>query len=97
MLTIELIQVSTKKWIAKVEDWNSGPGILRATNRRCLAHLKALDNEVKRTIEAERYENSPKKKCPRCKGSGGLNQFLHVAHGICFKCGGSGEVEAING
>lgn len=28
--------------------------------------------------------------CPRCKGSGYLPQFDHVADGICFKCNGEG-------
>lgn len=30
--------------------------------------------------------------CDRCGGSGYLPQYLHVEHGICFKCGGEGVV-----
>jgi hypothetical protein len=93
MLEIKLMQVTQKKWTANIGDWSSGPGILKATNRRCLAYLKTLDSGAKRAIEAERYKNSPKKKCSRCQGLGYLDVHLHVAHGICFKCGGSGEVE----
>ena len=30
--------------------------------------------------------------CPRCGGSGNLPQFSHVAGGVCFLCGGDGDV-----
>jgi len=30
--------------------------------------------------------------CPRCGGSGYLPQFSHVAGGVCFLCGGGGDV-----
>jgi hypothetical protein len=28
--------------------------------------------------------------CVRCAGYGGMDQFLHVESGVCFKCNGSG-------
>lgn len=30
--------------------------------------------------------------CPRCSGTGTVNHFLHVENGVCFLCGGSGQV-----
>ena len=30
--------------------------------------------------------------CPKCGGKGTLDQYLHIAGGVCFHCNGSGEV-----
>ena len=32
--------------------------------------------------------------CPRCNGEGRLSFYNHILGGICFKCGGSGTVDA---
>lgn len=31
-------------------------------------------------------------KCPACKGSGFIGEFSHIKGGVCYQCGGKGEV-----
>lgn len=66
---------------------------IKSLTRRIKTYQVEFENYSKTLIETERYKNSPKKNCLRCKGMGYLDQYLHIAHGICYKCGGSGEVE----
>jgi RecJ-like exonuclease len=30
--------------------------------------------------------------CPRCDGKGHIPEYGFIANGVCFRCGGSGEV-----
>lgn len=30
--------------------------------------------------------------CGKCNGTGELRQYMHIAHGVCFTCGGTGKV-----
>jgi hypothetical protein len=91
---VEITETSPNKFQAKIGNWTSGtPRKLRTVERRVKAKLQELENEQKRIVEIKRYKNAPKKKCPRCKGNGSLDSFLHIARGICFNCGGSGKVE----
>ena len=39
--------------------------------------------------------NKGSKECPRCKGTGKLEQHLNYHNGICFQCDGLGKVEDI--
>lgn len=32
--------------------------------------------------------------CSRCHGQGNIGHYRHVAHGVCFRCGGAGKVRA---
>lgn len=32
--------------------------------------------------------------CPRCAGTGNLTEYFHVRDGVCFKCNGTGKVNA---
>jgi RecJ-like exonuclease len=32
--------------------------------------------------------------CPRCEGQGHIHEYAMIADGICFKCGGTGKVNA---
>ena len=32
--------------------------------------------------------------CPKCAGAAKIHGFSHVEHGRCFRCNGSGQVEA---
>lgn len=34
--------------------------------------------------------------CPFCNGTGHLPHFNHVQNGVCFACGGSGELRDLN-
>lgn len=31
-------------------------------------------------------------KCPKCNGTGVIGHFIHIESGVCFLCGGSGNV-----
>jgi hypothetical protein len=31
--------------------------------------------------------------CPKCDGKGRIHAFGHYANGVCFECGGTGEIE----
>lgn len=66
---------------------------LRIIKRRANMYLEALAGNEAYKTEKIRYHNAPKKDCPRCKGKGYLDAYLHIAHGICFKCGGNGKIE----
>lgn len=32
--------------------------------------------------------------CPRCDGTGHIPEYFNIRDGLCFKCGGSGKVNA---
>ena len=32
--------------------------------------------------------------CGKCKGTGRLSEYAHIAEGVCFRCQGSGKVAA---
>lgn len=32
--------------------------------------------------------------CPRCDGSGHIGEYAMIRDGVCFKCGGSGKINA---
>ena len=93
-MEIQITEVEPGKFQAKIGDWTSGtPRKMRTVTRRIEAYQKLLADEKAAKMEAQRRRDAPKKTCPRCKGTGYLDIYLHVAKGICFKCGGAGEVE----
>lgn len=54
------------------------------------------DEELEAARWAERLRPRPGLNplaiCPRCRGYGYLYEFKHVQDGICFKCGGRGQM-----
>ena len=92
MVEVEITEVEGK-YQARIGDWTSGsPSIMRTVNRRVEVQQKFLAGIEEYEARIEQLKNAPKKKCPRCKGEGYLAAYMHVAHGVCYKCGGDGEV-----
>ncbi len=92
MVEVKITEVEGK-YQAIIGDWTSGPpSIMRTVNRRVKAQQKLLAEMEEREVKMEWVKNAPKKKCSRCKGKGYLAAYMHVAHGVCYKCGGDGEV-----
>jgi DnaJ-class molecular chaperone len=94
MITIEDIKIDQVKpgvFEATHNDWSSGEGKERRVLRRANNYIHQNNEAIAAKKEVARRKNAAKKICSRCKGTG--NTGHRVAHGICFKCGGSGKVE----
>jgi uncharacterized phage protein len=90
---IEIREISEGIFEATHNEWASGKGKIRKINRRIKNYIEATNEKIRSDDEKVRRQNAPKKTCPRCQGTGHIDHYLHVAHGVCFKCGGSGKVE----
>lgn len=84
--------IPTFVWLETSKVWFA-IGSKRSVERRVKRGLLDAQYQDEHIAEAKRYANAPKKKCSRCKGAGHIDHYLHVAHGVCFKCGGEGKVE----
>jgi hypothetical protein len=90
----KITQITEKKFEAKIEGLNETiTGSKRAVIRRAKVQMNYIQNEIDGIDEKTRYDKAEKKICRRCMGEGYINHFMHVARGICYKCGGDGKVE----
>lgn len=89
--TEDYLQEINGRFTAQIGEW-SAQGSRRAVLRRVRARLHFLEQQAIGEAKRIAEENAPKKKCPRCNGVRYMSKYAHVHQGLCFKCGGKGEV-----